>query len=193
MIKTLLPLATLLAAALAQAADPATAAPPAAAASQPAATAVPSQPAPAPQAAPAPTPQAGPAPAPQAAPVPAAPATAAAPAQAAPNVAPETSLVDMVRALSQFLTEDEVQMVYDYLWDSSIAALKGSDEEITLPPELAFKLAILQKRIQKEGGRYLEGLALKMEKDLAHWRESLNNPPPPPPYQLPSERAAPQQ
>lgn len=102
---------------------------------------------------------------------------------------PEASLVDMVRALSQFLTEEEVQMVYDYLWDSSIATLKGSNEEITLPPDLVFKLAILQKRIEKEGGHYLEGLALKMEKDLAHWRESLNNPPPPPPYLLPSERA----
>lgn len=107
--------------------------------------------------------------------------------------APEASLVDMVKALSQFLTEDEVQMVYDYLWDSSIAALKGSDEEITLPPELAFKLAILQKRIEKEGGHYLQGLSLKMESDLARWRESLNNPPPPSPYMLPSERATPNQ
>lgn len=115
------------------------------------------------------------------------------PKPAGPSAEQETSLVDTVRALSQFLTEDEVQMVYDYLWDSSIAALRGSDEEITLPPDLVFKLAILQKRIEKEGGYYLQGLALKMEKDLARWRESLNNPPPPPAYQLPSERNAPAQ
>ncbi|MFA5083343.1 MAG: hypothetical protein WC474_12405 [Hydrogenophilaceae bacterium] len=142
---------------------------------------------------------AAPTPAPEAAPQVAAPTDNAAPAPLvapAPKngvAAPETSLVNMVRALSQFLTEEEVQMVYDYLWDTSIAALKGSDEEVTLPPELAFKLAILQKRIEKEGGFYLQGLSLKMEKDLARWRESLNNPPPPPPYQLPSERDAPRQ
>ncbi|MDD4881111.1 MAG: hypothetical protein PHR30_07315 [Gallionellaceae bacterium] len=135
-----------------------------------------------------------PAPMPEAAPPVAPPAAKAAPtAKNGLAPAPETSLVDMVRALSQFLTEEEVQMVYDYLWDTSIATLKGSDEEITLPPELAFKLAILQKRIEKEGGHYLQGLSLKMEKDLAHWRESLNNPPPPPPYQLPSERDTPKQ
>ncbi|TCJ14706.1 hypothetical protein EZJ19_08960 [Parasulfuritortus cantonensis] len=131
-------------------------------------------------------------------PAPAGPDTAAAaPAPAHPGqaaaAAPEVSLVEMVRALSQFLTEDEVQMVYDYLWDSSLAALKGSQEEVTLPPELAFKLAILQKRIVKEGGVYLQGLALKMEKDLAHFQENLNTPTAPAPYSLPSERAAPKQ
>lgn len=100
----------------------------------------------------------------------------------------EINLVDTVKALSQFLTEEEVQLVYDYLWDSSVAALKGSPEEATLPPELTFKLAILQKRIVKEGGYYLDVLARKMEKDLARWRDQLLTPGPPVPYNLPNER-----
>jgi hypothetical protein len=105
------------------------------------------------------------------------------------KAAPEVSLVDMVKAMSAFLTEEETQLVYDYLWDSSIAALKGEEEEIILPPEVAFKLAILQKRIVKEGGFYLEGLARKMEEDLArYWRDRVLTPPPPVPYSLPSER-----
>lgn len=123
-------------------------------------------------------------------------AVPAAPAEPAPQAtpAPEVSLVDMVKALSKFLTEEEVQLVYDYLWDSSIAALKGTPEEeaIELPPELAFKLAILQKRIVKEGGFYLDGLARKMEKDLTlYWHEKLMTPQPPVPYSLPSERNKP--
>lgn len=102
--------------------------------------------------------------------------------------APEVSLADMVRALTQFLTEEETQMVYDYLWDASIAALKGDDEgEVVIPPELAFKLAILQRRIVKEGGHYLEGIARQMEKDLQNWRDNLLKPAPPVPYQLPGE------
>lgn len=120
------------------------------------------------------------------------PASPAAPVPAAPAAAsPEAGLLDMVKALGAFLTEEEVQMVYDYLWDASLAALKGSPDEVSLPPELAFKLAILQRRIVKEGGFYLEGLALKMERDLARWRENLAQPAPPVPYSLPSERAAP--
>ena len=117
---------------------------------------------------------------------------AAAPAQppaATPAPAPEVSLVDMIRALSQFLNEEEIQLVYDYLWDASIAALKGEEEEVTIPPELAFKLAILQKRIVKEGGHYLEGLARQMDKDLRDWRDQLLTPPPPVPYPPPAEPA----
>lgn len=105
-----------------------------------------------------------------------------------PAPAPEASLTDLVRALSQFLTEEEVQLVYDYLWDASIASLKGTPDDVSLPPELAFKLAILQRRIVKEGGFYLEGLARKMEKDLANWQQNMMTPPPPPTYSLPSER-----
>jgi hypothetical protein len=115
---------------------------------------------------------------------------------AIPAPAPEVSLVDLIGALSKFLTEEETQLVYDYLWDTSIAALKGnSTEDIVLPPELAFKLAILQRRIVKEGGHYLEGLANRMEKDLANWQKNLQTVPPPVPYSLPSDRnkAAPAQ
>lgn len=119
------------------------------------------------------------------------PAAAQAPngASEADKTVPDASLVELVNALSKFLTEEETKLVYDYLWDSSVAALKGGDpEEVTLPPEVAFKLAILQKRIVKEGGFYLEGLARKMEQDLARWRERMLTPSPPVPYSLPSER-----
>jgi len=110
------------------------------------------------------------------------------PGTAAPAV-PEVNLVDTVKALSKFLNEEEVQLIYDYLWDSSIATLKGEPDDATLPPEVAFKLAILQQRIMKEGGAYLEGLSRKMEADLAdYWRNRVLTPAPPVPYELPSER-----
>jgi hypothetical protein len=113
----------------------------------------------------------------------------AAPPETAAPAAPEPNLVDTIKALSQFLNDEEVQLVYDYLWDSSIATLKGEPDEATLPPEVAFKLAILQARIMKEGGAYLEGLARRMEQDLAdYWRNRVLTPPPPVPYELPSER-----
>lgn len=125
----------------------------------------------------------------EAMPPPAAPAPSA--EAPAPAPAPEASLAAMIGALSKFLTEEELQMVYDYLWDSSIAALKGDPEEVVLPPELAFKLAILQRRIVKEGGHYLEGLARKMDQDLERWRQDMMKPPAPVPYSLPGERPAP--
>lgn len=113
---------------------------------------------------------------------------AGAPQTAAPAV-PEVNLVDTIKALSKFLNEEEVQLIYDYLWDSSIATLKGEPDDATLPPEVAFKLAILQQRIMKEGGAYLEGLSRKMEADLAdYWRNRVLTPAPPVPYELPSER-----
>lgn len=116
-----------------------------------------------------------------------------APAPGAPETAtpvvPEVNLVDTIKALSKFLNEEEVQLIYDYLWDSSIATLKGEPDDATLPPEVAFKLAILQQRIMKEGGAYLEGLSRKMEADLAdYWRNRVLTPAPPVPYELPSER-----
>jgi hypothetical protein len=108
-----------------------------------------------------------------------------------PTPAPEASLANMIQAMNKFLTEEEMEMIYDYLWDSSIAAIKGNPEDVSLPPELAFKFAILQRRVVKEGGHYLEGLARKMEKDLDRWYFDLFKPSPPVPYRLPGEGATP--
>lgn len=118
-----------------------------------------------------------------------APAAEAAPATTEQAPAPEVSLMDMLRALSQFLTDEELELVYDYLWDASIASLKGNSDDVELPPDLAFKLAILQKRIVKEGGYYLDGLARQMAEDLDRWQKDLTTPPPPVPYDLPQNRA----
>jgi hypothetical protein len=120
---------------------------------------------------------------------PPAPASQAAPGATEQAPAPEASLMEMLRALSRFLTDEELELVYEYLWDASIASLKGSSDEVELPPELAFKLAILQKRIVKEGGHYLDGLARQMAQDLDRWQKDLTTPPPPVPYDLPQNRA----
>ncbi len=118
-----------------------------------------------------------------------APAAEPPPATTNPAPAPEASLMNMLSALSQFLTDEELVLVYDYLWDASIASLKGNSNDVELPPELAFKLAILQKRIVKEGGYYLDGLARQMAEDLDRWQKDLTTPPPPAPYHLPQNRA----
>ncbi len=97
---------------------------------------------------------------------------------------PEVSLANMISAMNRFLSEEDMRLIYNYLWDSSLAALKGG-EAVDLPPDVAFKLQVLMQRIRKEGGYYLEGLARKMEADLARaWRERMT-PAPPVPYSLP--------
>lgn len=95
----------------------------------------------------------------------------------------------MIRAFGQFFTEEEVDLLFDYLRDSTVAALKG-DEEVLLPPDLAFKLEILQQRMKKEGAFYFKNLIEQMERDIDRALEDYRNPPPPPPYEPPQYRGS---
>jgi hypothetical protein len=77
---------------------------------------------------------------------------------------PSPTLSDLGRSLRNYFTEDELDLLFEYMRDSVIAAFKG--EEVTLPPDLSFKLEILLVRMKKEGGHYMDNLIKQLEKDL---------------------------
>ncbi len=104
----------------------------------------------------------------------------------APNGAPKAStpaakpslstqeLKGRVNALQQYFTEDEWKQVSNYLLDSAIDGLKGT-EDATLAPDLAFRLEILKRRMTVEGNTLMDELS-------AQWQQ-LMTPPPPVPYE----------
>jgi hypothetical protein len=67
-------------------------------------------------------------------------------------------------SLKSFITEDDIRTLFDFMREAALAAAKG--ETVTLPPELAFKLAILRKRLEKEGGAAMNGLKSELDRRL---------------------------
>jgi hypothetical protein len=93
---------------------------------------------------------------------PAAPAAPQAEATSPPPAGP--TLSDLGKSLRNYFTEDELDLLFEYMKEAVVAAFKG--EEVALPPDLAFKLEVLLVRLQKEGGRYLDNLIQQLERDL---------------------------
>ncbi len=126
------------------------------------------------------------------------------PVMAAPPAGPETAAVTKVqlagepatpesevkldpmaslRALSAYLTPDDINELSLYLRDVVVDILRGT-QDATLPPDLAFKLAVLEKRFRKEGDVYLQQALRNLDRDLRRFLQSL-----PVPVQLPELRA----
>jgi hypothetical protein len=80
------------------------------------------------------------------------------------GAAASPTLSDLGRSLRSYFTEEELDLLFQYMRDSVIAAFKG--EEVALPPDLAFKLEVLLVRMKKEGGHYMDTLIRQLEKDL---------------------------
>jgi hypothetical protein len=116
---------------------------------------------------------------------PRAPVTEAAPESPAPpaqqtQVPPPPTLSDLGKSLRNYFTEEELSLLFEYMQESVIAAFKG--EEVSLPPDLSFKLEILLVRLKKEGGHYMDNLISQLEKDLKNslkekLKETLTPPP----------------
>ncbi|MCP5278393.1 MAG: hypothetical protein H6935_08520 [Thiobacillus sp.] len=136
-------------------------------------------------------------PAPQTMPIPTAPttpvmptppgsptATATVPQPEAATPVAGPSLSDLGKSLRNYFTEDELDLLFEYMKESVVAAFRG--EEVYLPPDLAFKLEILLVRMQKEGGMYMDNLIQQLERDLKRsLKEKLAPPQPTPPAELP--------
>lgn len=103
------------------------------------------------------------------------PATPDASAKAVAPAAP--TLSDLGRSLRNYFTEDELSLLFQYMKESVIASFKG--EEVSLPPDLAFKLEILLVRMKKESGHYMDNLINQLEKDLKNSLKEKLTPPPP--------------
>lgn len=103
-----------------------------------------------------------------------------APAKVAPAV---PSLSDMGHMLKNALTEEETRLLIEYMQDSVMAAFK--DEEVSLPPDLAFKLEVLAQRLKKQSNFYLDNLLKQMEEDIKRSLKEKMEAPPPVPYTPP--------
>jgi len=82
------------------------------------------------------------------------------------NVAPPAAptLSDLGRSLRNYFTEDELDLLFQYMKESVIASFK--DEEVNLPPDLSFKLEILLVRLKRESDHYMDNLIKQLEQDL---------------------------
>jgi hypothetical protein len=130
------------------------------------------------------------------------PSAPAQPAQTAPQTPPSEegatekvpqgpTLTELGRSLRDYFTEDELNLLFDYMKDSVVAAFKG--EDVYLPPDLAFKLEILLARMKKQGGLYMDNLVKQLEEDLKRSLKDKLAPPgslPPPPATLPQTTPA---
>jgi hypothetical protein len=93
-----------------------------------------------------------------------------------PSAPPSPTLSDLGRSLRNYFTEDELSLLFQYMKESVIASFK--DEEVSLPPDLSFKLEILLVRMKKESGHYMDNLINQLEKDLKNSLKEKLKPPP---------------
>ncbi len=106
------------------------------------------------------------------------------PAKASAKSAPPApSLSDLGHSFKNALTEEETSLLIEYMRDSVLAAFK--DEEVTLPPDLAFKLEVLKQRLKKESNFYLDNLMKQLEADIKRSLKEKMEVPPPVPYTPP--------
>ena len=97
-----------------------------------------------------------------------------------PAEPPPPTLSDLGRSLRSYFTEDELDLLFQYMKESVIASFKG--EEVSLPPDLSFKLEILLVRLKKESDHYMDNLIKQIEADLKSslkkkLKDSLTPPP----------------
>lgn len=105
------------------------------------------------------------------------------PPEKAPGKSASPSLSDLGHSFKNALTEEETSLVIEYMRDSVLAAFK--DEEVTLPPDLAFKLEVLMQRLKKESNYYLDNLMKQLEADIKRSLKKKMEVPPPTPYTPP--------
>lgn len=90
---------------------------------------------------------------------------------------------------SDFLSDDEMGMLFDYLRDSFIAAVRNDPDGASMPPELAFKLEILKQRMLKEGDaavrQLMQSMQQELEQTLQEYNQRLPQQPPQPPVETP--------
>jgi len=101
----------------------------------------------------------------------------------APAVPATPSLSDLGHMLKSALSEEETNLLIEYMRDSVMAAFK--DEEVTLPPDLAFKLEVMAQRLKKQSNFYLDNLLKQMEEDIKRSLKEKMEVPPPVPYTPP--------
>jgi len=93
----------------------------------------------------------------------------AVPAPGMREVVPDTTPTNPAKRslkLSDFLSDDEMGMLFEYLRDAFFASLRGNEEEAVMAPELAFKLSILRQRLIREGDAAARQVMLALQKEV---------------------------
>lgn len=80
-------------------------------------------------------------------------------AAATASVETAPTLAGMWASLRRFLSKEDIDELYLYLRDAAIASLTQR-EPVEPPPELAFKMAVLEQRARKEGDHYWRSVIL---------------------------------
>lgn len=83
-----------------------------------------------------------------------------------PKAEAAVDLDAVAKRLRNYFTEEELHTLFDYLRDVSIAGLQGKSDEVLLPPDLAFKMAILQERMMREGQYQMQLMMKQLERDI---------------------------
>ncbi len=97
---------------------------------------------------------------------------------AAKEAPPGPTLSDLGKSLRNTFSEEEIDLLFQYMKDSVVASFK--DEEVVLPPELAFKLEVVLARLKRESAVYMDRLIRQLEEDLKRSLKEKLTPPPEP-------------
>lgn len=118
---------------------------------------------------------------------PAGPETA--PSEAAPGTQPPRRVDPLasLQALSRYLTTADMAELSRFIFEVMMDFLKGT-QEASLPPDLVFKLAVLEQRFKREGDVYMQQMLRDLDRDIRRFL-SENLPFLPPLPALPELRA----
>lgn len=70
-----------------------------------------------------------------------------------------------LQALSRYLTPADMLELSRFMFEVVMDLFRGT-QQATLPPDLSFKLAVLEQRFKKEGDAYMQQVLRDLERDL---------------------------
>lgn len=79
---------------------------------------------------------------------------------------------------SAFLSEDEIRLLFDYMRDATLAAMKG--EHYPMPPELAHALDRVRGRLMRQGNAAARQMMEQLQDALDRALEEMRPPAPEP-------------
>jgi len=104
--------------------------------------------------------------------------------------APPTGRIDpvaLLQTLSRYLTPTDMADLSRFMFEAVMDFFKGR-QEASLPPDLAFKLAVLEQRFKREGDVYMQQVLRDLDRNIRRFlSENLPFLPPLPP--MPEHRA----
>lgn len=98
-----------------------------------------------------------------------APTTPPAASTPASDISKLDRMAEIVKSLSGYFDQEEINLLYAHFRDRFIVQLTGHGEVEELPPDLMFRIKILEKRFDREGKQALEDGARELDAFLAKY------------------------